>query len=124
MGRPTGPPGRFGDSGNDSGCRHRSETVAPAGKWSRIFSSWFRHLPPAARCSRDSRRATDRRRLKEKDKNMNGPARITALAVALVGMVISMSGCDKLAARAELNKGVDAYKGTQIGRAACRESAE
>jgi tetratricopeptide (TPR) repeat protein len=42
---------------------------------------------------------------------MNGPARITALAVALAGMVISMSGCDKLAAREELNKGVDAYKG-------------
>ena len=42
---------------------------------------------------------------------MNGPARITVLAVALAGMVISMSGCDKLAARAELNKGVDAYKG-------------
>ena len=43
---------------------------------------------------------------------MNGPARITVLAVALAGMVVSMSGCDKLAARAELNKGVDAYKGT------------
>jgi len=41
---------------------------------------------------------------------MNGPARITALAVALAGMVISMSGCDKLRARDELNKGVDAYK--------------
>ncbi|MGD0681136.1 MAG: hypothetical protein ABR990_03710 [Terracidiphilus sp.] len=42
---------------------------------------------------------------------MNGPARITALAVALAGMVISMSGCDKLAARDQLNKGVEAYKG-------------
>jgi len=42
---------------------------------------------------------------------MNGPARFTALAVALAGMVISMSGCDKLAARDQLNKGVDAYKG-------------
>jgi tetratricopeptide (TPR) repeat protein len=41
---------------------------------------------------------------------MNGPARITALAVALAGMVVSMSGCDKLAARDQLNKGVDAYK--------------
>ena len=41
---------------------------------------------------------------------MNGPARITALAVALAGMVISMSGCDKLRARDQLNKGVDAYK--------------
>ncbi|MGA3069842.1 MAG: tetratricopeptide repeat protein [Terracidiphilus sp.] len=41
---------------------------------------------------------------------MNGPARITALAVALAGMVIYMSGCDKLRARDQLNKGVDAYK--------------
>ncbi|MGD0902030.1 MAG: tetratricopeptide repeat protein [Terracidiphilus sp.] len=41
---------------------------------------------------------------------MNGPARITALAVALAGLVISMSGCDKLRARDQLNKGVDAYK--------------
>ncbi|HEY1210645.1 MAG TPA: tetratricopeptide repeat protein [Terracidiphilus sp.] len=41
---------------------------------------------------------------------MNGSVRITALAVALAGMVISLSGCNKLAARSELNKGVDAYK--------------
>jgi tetratricopeptide (TPR) repeat protein len=41
---------------------------------------------------------------------MNGPARFTALAVALAGMVLSMSGCNQLAARDQLNKGVDAYK--------------
>jgi len=41
---------------------------------------------------------------------MNGPARTTALAVALAGMVLSMSGCNRLAARDQLNKGVDAYK--------------
>ena len=41
---------------------------------------------------------------------MNGPARISALAVVLAGMVISMSGCSRLAARDQLNKGVDAYK--------------
>jgi tetratricopeptide (TPR) repeat protein len=41
---------------------------------------------------------------------MNGPARITALAVALAGMVLSMSGCNRLAARDQLNKGVEAYK--------------
>ncbi len=41
---------------------------------------------------------------------MNGPARFTALAVALAGMVLSISGCDKLAARDQLNKGVEAYK--------------
>jgi tetratricopeptide (TPR) repeat protein len=48
--------------------------------------------------------------LKEKDTNMNGPARTTALAVALAGMVLSMSGCNRLAARDQLNKGVEAYK--------------
>jgi predicted Zn-dependent protease len=41
---------------------------------------------------------------------MNGPARITVLAVALAGMVVSISGCKRLEARDQLNKGVDAYK--------------
>jgi tetratricopeptide (TPR) repeat protein len=41
---------------------------------------------------------------------MSGPARITALAVVIAGMVISLSGCNRLAARDQLNKGVDAYK--------------
>jgi tetratricopeptide (TPR) repeat protein len=41
---------------------------------------------------------------------MNGTARISALAVALAGMVLSMSGCRQLQARDQLNKGVDAYK--------------
>ncbi len=58
----------------------------------------------------------DRHDLKEKDTNMNGPARITALAVALAGMVLSMSGCDQLAARDQLNKGVEAYKSAQLRR--------
>jgi len=48
---------------------------------------------------------------------MNGPARITALAVALAGMVVSMSGCDRLAARDQLNKGVEAYKATHYEEA-------
>jgi len=48
---------------------------------------------------------------------MNGPARITALAVTLAGMVLSMSGCDRLAARDQLNKGVEAYKGTHYEEA-------
>lgn len=48
---------------------------------------------------------------------MNGPARITALAVVLAGMVISLSGCDKLKARDQLNKGVEAYKGTHYEEA-------
>jgi tetratricopeptide (TPR) repeat protein len=42
---------------------------------------------------------------------MNGPARFMALVVALAGMVLSISGCDHLAARDHLNKGVEAYKG-------------
>jgi tetratricopeptide (TPR) repeat protein len=41
---------------------------------------------------------------------MNGPARNTVLAVGLAGMVLSMSGCNRLAARDQLNKGVEAYK--------------
>ena len=41
---------------------------------------------------------------------MNGPARITALAVTLAGMALAMSGCAQLEARDQLNKGVDAYK--------------
>ena len=41
---------------------------------------------------------------------MNRPARISALAVALAGLVLSISGCNRLQARDQLNKGVDAYK--------------
>lgn len=41
---------------------------------------------------------------------MNGPARFTALAVVLAGTVLSISGCGRLQARDQLNKGVDAYK--------------
>ncbi len=41
---------------------------------------------------------------------MNGPARIVALAIGLAGMALSMSGCQQLEARDQLNKGVDAYK--------------
>jgi tetratricopeptide (TPR) repeat protein len=48
---------------------------------------------------------------------MNGPARFTALAVALAGMVLSISGCNRLAARDQLNKGVDAYKSARYEEA-------
>jgi tetratricopeptide (TPR) repeat protein len=48
---------------------------------------------------------------------MNGPARLTTLAVALAGMVLSMSGCNRLAARDQLNKGVDAYKSARYEEA-------
>jgi tetratricopeptide (TPR) repeat protein len=58
-----------------------------------------------------------RRDLKEKDTKMNGPARNSALAVTLAGMVLSMSGCNRLAARDQLNKGVDAYKSAKYEEA-------
>ncbi len=48
---------------------------------------------------------------------MNRPARILALAVVLGGMVLSMSGCKRLAARDQLNKGVDAYKSARYEEA-------
>jgi hypothetical protein len=48
---------------------------------------------------------------------MNRPARILALAVAVAGMVISISGCKQLEARDQLNKGVDAYKGAHYEEA-------
>ncbi len=48
---------------------------------------------------------------------MNGPARTTALAVALAGMVLSISGCNRLAARDQLNKGVEAYKSARYEEA-------
>ena len=48
---------------------------------------------------------------------MNGPARITVLAVILAGMVFSMSGCKRLQARDQLNKGVEAYKGAHYEEA-------
>ncbi|HZB88999.1 MAG TPA: tetratricopeptide repeat protein [Terracidiphilus sp.] len=41
---------------------------------------------------------------------MNRPARISALAVVLAGLVLSIGGCNRLKARDQLNKGVDAYK--------------
>jgi tetratricopeptide (TPR) repeat protein len=48
--------------------------------------------------------------LKEKNKDMNLPARKMALAVALGGMMLTLGGCDRLKARDQLNKGVEAYK--------------
>ena len=48
---------------------------------------------------------------------MNGPARITALTVALAGMVLSMGGCSRLQARDELNKGVESYKSARYEEA-------
>jgi tetratricopeptide (TPR) repeat protein len=48
--------------------------------------------------------------LKEKETDMNGPARFLGYAATLAGMVLTMSGCSQLAARDQLNKGVDAYK--------------
>jgi tetratricopeptide (TPR) repeat protein len=55
--------------------------------------------------------------LKEKNKKMNRPARFSALAVAMACMVLAMSGCNRLAARDQLNKGVEAYKATRYEEA-------
>ena len=41
---------------------------------------------------------------------MNRLARLPVLAAALVAMTLSMTGCDRLKARDQLNKGVAAYK--------------
>ncbi|MDE3201217.1 MAG: tetratricopeptide repeat protein [Acidobacteriota bacterium] len=48
---------------------------------------------------------------------MNGPVRITVLAIALGGLVLSVSGCNKLAARDQLNKGVESYKAAKYEEA-------
>src|ERR1700722_5714649 len=80
------------------------------------YSPWFRLLPPAASCTKYQVR-DPKSRLKEKDKKMNGTARTTGLAVVLAGMVISMSGCNRLAARDQLNKGVEAYKSARYEEA-------
>jgi tetratricopeptide (TPR) repeat protein len=61
--------------------------------------------------------ASSNEALKEKDTNMNGPARTTVLAVAMAGIVLSMSGCNRLAARDQLNKGVEAYKSARYEEA-------
>jgi tetratricopeptide (TPR) repeat protein len=42
---------------------------------------------------------------------MNGPGRFWVLAAVLSGMALSMSGCNQLQARDQLNKGCEAYKG-------------
>jgi hypothetical protein len=48
---------------------------------------------------------------------MNGRARTTLLVAVLAGMVLSISGCNKLQARDELNKGVEAYKSARFEEA-------
>jgi tetratricopeptide (TPR) repeat protein len=47
---------------------------------------------------------------KEKDTNMNRLARLPVLAAVSVAMLASMTGCNQLKARMELNKGVAAFK--------------
>jgi tetratricopeptide (TPR) repeat protein len=79
------------------------------------FSPAFGRAPAAGR--RDFGRAHSKRGLREKDKKMNGTARITALAAALAGMALTMSGCRQLQARDQLNKGVDAYKSARYEEA-------
>ncbi len=47
---------------------------------------------------------------KEKDKNMNRLVRLPVLTAALVALMFSLTGCNQLRARDQLNKGVAAYK--------------
>ena len=51
---------------------------------------------------------------KEKDTHMNRLARLPVVAAALVAMMVSMTGCNKLAARDHLNKGVEAFKAGKL----------
>jgi tetratricopeptide (TPR) repeat protein len=81
------------------------------------FSILVTETPARSQMLRDCRREIDKHDLKEKDTKMNGPARNTALAVVLAGMVLTMSGCNRLAARDQLNKGVDAYKSAKYEEA-------
>ncbi len=72
--------------------------------------------PARGRCKRFQVRPAGSS-LKEKDKNMNGPARFWVLAVTLAAWWLRMSGCNQLAARDQLNKGVDAYKSAHYDEA-------
>ena len=99
------------------GRQPRSEQVHPGGKQEYNSSILVSVTPARGQLQMNTRRANDRHDLKEKDTNMNGPARFTALAVALAGMVLSLSGCNRLAARDQLNKGVDAYKSARFEEA-------
>ena len=101
------------DIGKAAECgSHRSydaEHTVP-GTWRvQFLYPGYGSLPPAASCKRFQVRPRGPS-LKEKDKKMNGPARFWVLAVTLTGMVLSMSGCNQLEARDQLNKGVEAYK--------------
>jgi tetratricopeptide (TPR) repeat protein len=89
---------------------------SPGGHGNKILSSGYGPSQPRPGAGNFEERKK-KRSPKEKDKNMNGPARKTALAVALAGMVLSMSGCNQLAARDQLNKGVEAYKGARYEEA-------
>ena len=75
-----------------------------------MLSAWFRKSRPQPVKLRFQARIVCEARPEGEDKKMNGPARISALAVVLAGLVLSLSGCNRLAARDQLNKGVDAYK--------------
>jgi tetratricopeptide (TPR) repeat protein len=99
------------------GCRRRPEAVHPGGKQEYNFAILVSVTPARCQVHKIPGAQSIATRLKEKDTNMNGPARITALAVALAGMVLSISGCNKLAARDQLNKGVDAYKSARYEEA-------
>jgi tetratricopeptide (TPR) repeat protein len=65
----------------------------------------------------DTRREKPGDDSKEKDKNMNRIARLPVLAVVLTAMLVSLTGCDKLKARDQLNKGVESFKAGKYDQA-------
>ncbi len=65
----------------------------------------------------DTRRETPGDDSKEKDKHMNRIARLPVLAAVLVAMMVSLTGCERLKARDQLNKGVAAYKAAKYEEA-------
>lgn len=85
------------------------ECIRPDWAGVEFFTAWFRKPRPQP-VKVKIPGASCEARPEGEEKKMNGPARISALAVVLAGLVLSISGCNRLAARDQLNKGVDAYK--------------
>jgi tetratricopeptide (TPR) repeat protein len=71
---------------------------------------WLEEVPLLLPAARSTRREPPGDDSKEKDKNMNRIARLPVLAAVLVALMASMTGCQRLKARDQLNKGVEAYK--------------
>jgi hypothetical protein len=109
--------GRLGIPCAFQGCRSPGRRFIGPATGVQFFPARFRRSRPRPTAVEIPGTRSIVCRLKEKDTKMNGPARITALAVTLAGMVLSISGCNRLQARDQLNKGVDAYKSSHYEEA-------